>query len=153
MAIPANAPHPLKIRKLMFSQLEVACADLNNAGLIEWPNETFDKSVALTENGGPGAYLKPTMHPTDERARTMGPNPRVQNDGFMRVGIHTEPGIGQDLAEIIEGQIRAGFPYSVPLTRDGLSIEITRRLSGTATPIDSWYYLPVSIYWTLWRAT
>lgn len=153
MPIPADAPVTLKTRKLMGHYLELAVPDLKAAGLIEWPNRAFDKSRALKSNNGPGVYIKVTFHNTNQRAMTLGKNPRVQNDGFMRVGIHSELGIGEDPVDLVQGQVLAGFPYSTPLTRDGLSLEITRRLPGTANPVDGWYYLPLSIYWTLWRAT
>lgn len=153
MALSPALPVSLKTRKLLGARLELALPDLHAADLIEWPNYSIDKNKALYENGGPRAYVKVTFHSTNQRAMTMGPKPRVQNDGFMRVGINSEAGIGEDIVDIIEGRVLDAFPYSEPLVRDGLALEITRRLPGTANPVDGWYYKPLSIYWTLWRAT
>lgn len=148
-------PHSddLKIKKALGKALERACPEAAAAAHIEWPNLPFDKNRCLKTNQGLGYYLKPTFHPVDRRARTLGKRPRVQSDGFMRIGINTETGVSEDLATLIQGRIETGFPYGEPLFWDGLGVEITQVLPGSANPVDGWYYLPVSVHWTLWRAS
>lgn len=141
------------IRKALEKQLTLACPEANTSKLIEWPNLPFNRKAALKSENGLGYFLKPTFHPTDERPRTLGNAPRVEHKGFFKIGIYAEPGGSEDLVDSVVGLIRDGFPYSQPLTRDGLTIEITRRQRGTATPVDGWYYLSISVYWTLWRET
>jgi hypothetical protein len=143
----------LSIRKAFEARLKVVCAAAAAADLIEWRNLPFDRQAALTTNGGLGYFLRPSYHPSDERARTLGPNPRVEHKGFFTVGIFVQSGLGPDLADEVAGLIRVGFVYGQTLTRDGLTIEITRRQRGTALTDDGWEYVPISIYWTLWRET
>ena len=143
----------MSIRKALEKQLTVACAAAHAAKMIEWPNLPFDRQDALKENNGPGYFLRPSFHPADERPKTLGSTPRVEHRGFFTVAVFAQPGGSEDPADLVVGQIRDGFPYSQPLTRDGLTIEITRRQRGTANTVDGWYYLPISIYWTLWRET
>ncbi|MBU0801402.1 MAG: DUF4128 domain-containing protein [Alphaproteobacteria bacterium] len=143
----------ITIRKALEAQLQTTLPDLYAANLIEFENLPVDKDAALTDNAGPGVYVRARYLPADERPMTLGNSPRIQHDGIFTIGIFLQSGKPTDIIDTLVARLRAGFPLSTPLTRDGLTIEIARLKRGAGEGVPSWYYVPFDITWTLWRET
>ncbi len=139
------------IRKALEGQLASAleAEGIVVANYIEWPNSGFDDSEVNEK-------CRPTFHSNRERARTLGPAPRVEMRGFFKIGLFQRAGSGVDRFDTLEQIIRSAYPYGEQLDAvGGFKVEIESLLTGTVLLSQDkiWAYQPIDVYWNVWRST
>lgn len=132
------------IRKALEVPLDIAMED---AGIsVHWWGLPFNKS-------GLSRYVRASTHFGEDAARTLGRNPRIERSGTFKVGIFSDPLLGQDGNDDIAALVRAAYPYADDLVRGGIRVNILTVDDGDLVQDGSFLYSPVVVNWTVWRAT
>lgn len=138
----ADALWKFDCRKALEWQLEQAAAIYPIAMMMPGrPRPTADE------------YVRFGFHPGPSMVRTLGTHPRIESNGFAKIGVFTKAGISQDRNDLIAAWVQGVFPYGTNLDRDGLRVVVDACDHSDFVEVDGWGYSPVDVNWTVWRTT
>lgn len=114
---------------------------------IQWPNYSWPD-----EQSRPLVYLRPDFGAGEPVIRELGRQARKDVPGDFVIGIFVPAGVGLDLPDDLADIVVGAYPYASELTTDAGTVEITKTAKRKGMGVNSRYFTPVHINWTLWRA-
>lgn len=115
---------------------------------IAWGNLSFRSDAKDL-----AAYLRPSVHFANYRVRTIGPTPRIEASGILKVAVFTRGGDGEDRNDTIAGIVEAAYPYGSVLEFGGISVKVEQTDPSDGVLVGPWWSSTVNVNWNVWRAT
>jgi hypothetical protein len=126
---------------------------------VQWGNITFDTKGVAT-------YVRCNVKTPVTGAMTLGQSPRIQQSGYVMLGLFVPGNQGEDYADSLIGiqgtaadstsgsGLLKAYPYSANLIVDGITVQVgVAKSGGDGANVDGWWYQPTQILWTCWRST
>jgi len=81
---------------------------------------------------------------------SLGPGGYDDTDGFMQINLNYPQGVGAGAAKQKATDIRDYFLAGTRFTYSGQELVIFSCGRGPARNVDSWYQIPITVFWRSW---
>ena len=93
------------------------------------------------------SYLRTHLLPAEPSGRSAGGTHWLRLQGIYQLTVLVQSGRGPRAADEISDAIHRHFKSGKRLTKDSTTVTVSSVSRGPAGSDESWYWIPVSIYW------